>query len=138
MKESRATLYYYLANLLLFIAVLAFWLGLILIGTIAMLLFWGDKAFNPTVEDFDLNYLSEEFHTKSSHDKHELLNAGHHHKWHPFDFSEVQLSVWFSFVPATFFLCQNIMILAKDSLAEFYYFRDYMHRLTCLKYLALL
>ena len=62
-RESSITLYYYLANLLLFILVLAFWLGLVIIASIAMLIFWGDRAFNPTVEDYDLAYLSEEFHS---------------------------------------------------------------------------
>ena len=49
----------------------------------------------------------------------------HHNHWvTPFDFSEVQMSVWLALIPATIYLWLNFSILKMDNTEEYYYFKE--------------
>mmetsp|Transcript_14314 Transcript_14314/g.24355 ORF Transcript_14314/g.24355 Transcript_14314/m.24355 type:complete len:131 (+) Transcript_14314:447-839(+) len=41
----------------------------------------------------------------------------------PFDFSNVQMSAWFSLLPATFYIWMNMKVLKMDHMEEYTYFK---------------
>jgi hypothetical protein len=66
---------------------------------------------------------------RSSGDINQELNAynklheGHDHWIMPFDFQNVQKSIWIAIVPVTAILWLNLKILQMDNMSEFVYFK---------------
>ena len=51
------------------------------------------------------------------------LHEGHDHWIMPFDFQNVQKSVWLALFPATCIIWLNLKILQMDNMVEFVYFK---------------
>ena len=69
-----------------------------------------------------------ELETKEDHIKHNkvklMSHKGHNHWMTPFDFSEVQISAWFAFIPGIIFMVQNFNILIMDNVEEYQFFKS--------------
>ena len=100
-------------NLITLILSLMVFYGLIVIFLLAMAVHWYDRLSNAhefAEHESDLEAMinMHEFATSDELSKIEKQNlmrhAGHLHYMTPFDFSEVQISVWIAVLPATVFI----------------------------------
>ena len=52
------------------------------------------------------------------------FHIGHEHWRIPFDFSNIQMSVWFALIPETFYIWQNMRVLQMDNRQEYTFFKS--------------
>ena len=50
-------------------------------------------------------------------------HKGHDHLTLPFDFTNIQFSVWIALPPLTYFLYKNLSVLKMTNMEEFVYFK---------------
>ena len=72
------------------------------------------------------------------HAEDRMFHLGHKHFQLPFDFNNIQLSVWFAIIPSTFFLYTNLNMLKMETVAEYIYLKkgNGIQRLNILKYIS--
>ena len=105
---------------------LLIYVGLFIIMFIAFLLHSWDRYTN---QDEDYSMFSQDYHemeTKDEHQRHnkiKLMSHQNHGHWiTPFDFSDVQISAWFAFIPGIVFMVQNFRVLIMNNVAEYQFF----------------
>ena len=85
-------------------------------------------------------FIDSEFRSQEDLNYHNTHNMhqGHHHFTLPFDFANIQVSVWFALIPCTIFVWQNLSVLKMDHVEEFVFFKKNMglRRLKYMQYLT--
>lgn len=124
--ESQRTIILYFINLVSMVFLLLIYVGLFIIMLIAFLLHTWDR-YNNQEEDYSM--FSQDYHeleTKEEHQRHNKIklisHQGHNHWITPFDFSDVQISAWFAFIPGVVFMFQNFHVLIMNNTDEFQFF----------------
>ena len=143
-RESKETVICYIINIISLILVMLVYYGLVVIILIGLLIYWYDMSYNQQDEafgensPFSSNYMAE-FKTEEEIKASDSINSGlhqdHNHWITPFDFSKVQISVWFAMIPATLFIYMNMAVLKMDNHIEYVYFKkeNGIKKLKCLK-----
>ena len=145
MRESGFTVAMYFANILSLVLTMLLYYGLIIILGIAMLIAVYDYNYN--YDDYVVyhsNRLQQRIdEIRSTGDiKQELdafnkLHEGHDHWIMPFDFQNIQKSVWFALLPVTIILWKNLQILKMDNMAEFVYFKSGLRSISAMKIVSI-